>query len=144
MNNQYQKSTDYATLYELIKAGNEIVGYVQIFNKPTVCFIRIDIFKDILIGDRSADYCRFRENEYEEKDFISECQRLKLEWIVPVITSEPVWKKYPENKPASNGFYVVKIEDVTVWARAFWLGDMFDEEDVIAFFEVPEFNLPSH
>jgi hypothetical protein len=78
--NSYKTSTNYPALYDLVKAGNEIVGYYTItFRKKITLFFKDDQDEDVYISVIRGNIYAFSN----KPDFVDKCIKLKLEYIPP-------------------------------------------------------------
>jgi len=106
MNTTYLTSTNYSALYDLVMKGKEIVGFSANHERPLK--IKRTLHNAISIGAP-----HFAANNKDE--FISECQRLKLEFILPQQISPIVPEGYTALVKIAEKGMQGKAEEVIMW-----------------------------
>jgi hypothetical protein len=79
---RYQTSTDYELLYELAQRESIICIVDYLFDEETVCrdVAKTNCFDGITVASsRGVTYL----DAGSEKEFVSQCRRWNVEWIVP-------------------------------------------------------------
>jgi len=123
----YQTSKNYSALYDLVKAGSEIVSFI--YGDPVWVKLVTDPEYVMIYKSPQVVCC---ENVEE---FISECTRLKLEFILP---------------HEKDGCYIGSLTGIGTkkipkgyWTEVFWENGKWispQKTEVVAFMSIPEFN----
>lgn len=134
----YKLSKDYDKLFELLKAGKVIVGFVDYrgFSKEVICrdVCKIVRFKPYKISITARGICYasvdpWHEEEWKELDFFKEaCTYANLEWIdieEHEKVKRPTVDRIFESAKIDNEI-IVTLEDGYV--ERFWLKGLTDEQ----------------